>query len=92
MKYLALAFIVIAALTSGTLYYRDAMVEGLAYHLVPVEKQSVPTLTLEKRPFRMAVPAKGELVGFETAPVVVPRISRRSLPSSTSTFHMLMKR
>jgi multidrug efflux pump subunit AcrA (membrane-fusion protein) len=69
----------VAAGIGGGFHYGDAIVQALAERLVPVEEESVPTVILQKRPFRMIVPAEGELKGFQTVPVICPRVRRRSL-------------
>ena len=79
MKYLAFLVLTVAVLGGGAFYYGGQIVEAFAKRLQPQEEISVPTLTLQKSAFRMVVPAKGELRGFQTVPVVAPRVRRRSV-------------
>ncbi len=79
MKRLGIAILSIVAVAVAIFYYWGSIVQALAERLVPIEQESVPTLTLHKRPFRMVVPAEGELKGFQTVPLLGPSIHRRSL-------------
>lgn len=72
--------IVLTLVIGGGIYlYGEALVRSLAEQFVPVEMKSVPTLMLQKRPFHMIVPALGELKGYQTVPLVGPRVHRRAL-------------
>jgi len=79
MKRLLITLLLFSLAAGGAFHYGDAIVQALAERLVPVEKESIPTLTIQKRPFRMVVPATGELKGFQTVPLLGPSVRRRSL-------------
>jgi multidrug efflux pump subunit AcrA (membrane-fusion protein) len=76
---LLIAILLCLSVAGGALHYGDAIVQALAERFVPVEKKSIPTLTIHRRPFQMVVPATGELKGFQTVPLVGPRVRRRAL-------------
>jgi multidrug efflux pump subunit AcrA (membrane-fusion protein) len=79
MKRFLIAVTIIGAVAVGVFLRGEAIVQAVADRLVPVKKKSVPTQTLLRRPFRMVIPAKGELKGFQTVPLLGPSVRRRSL-------------
>lgn len=62
--------------------YRDDLSANLTKVFASTEEDPVPVTELSRQPFRMSVPATGEIIGLETTSVVTPDTSRGSLKLS----------
>jgi len=62
--------------------YRSTLSSKLDKVFASTDEDPVPVTSLTKQPFRLTVPATGEIVGLETTAVVTPETNRGSLKLS----------
>jgi HlyD family secretion protein len=82
VKVLAVALSLLLLIGAGGYFFRHDLTSAVS-DLLPLGKSdSVPVLMIEPRSYRLAVPARGELLGLKTTPVLTPRIRTGSLKIS----------
>ncbi|MBN2320238.1 MAG: HlyD family efflux transporter periplasmic adaptor subunit [Acidobacteria bacterium] len=79
-RILALLLLIICGLL--IFQYRNDLSTKLTKVFAATEEDPVPVTALTRQPFRLTVPATGEIVGLETTSVVTPETSRGSLKLS----------
>lgn len=67
------------ALTVAGYFFRSDVTTFVSGVLTSRQPVPVPTLRLEPKAYRLAVPARGELLGLRTTPIPTPRVRTGSL-------------
>ncbi len=79
MKVFLLALPPLLALTVAGYFFRSDVTTFVSGVLTSRQPVPVPTLRLEPKAYRLAVPARGELLGLRTTPIPTPRVRTGSL-------------
>lgn len=70
---IAAAFFIGALILFGFLN-REALTDWVAARLWPALEEPVPTFAIERKRYQVRVAAEGHLTGFQTTPVITPRV------------------
>ena len=80
MKYKIAGWVLLlSALASGGIHYRDQALKWVSAYLQPIQKDPIPTLKLRLRDYTVTATARGELTGLETRLVSAPPIRTGTL-------------